>query len=375
MFSSPTLTFKALQYRSNRNEIAPGEAAVALTPAGGAFDVGPHQVLVKVHLAALNPVDIVLYNSAHPLLARVFGAQTPGRDYSGTVVSIGAAAAKKTDFKNGDHVCGMYMHPFGAGTLGEYILVDPLVDKAIALAPSNVSMEAALLWPLVYGTAYGMIHSRSPRKAPLDRHARVLVIGASTAVGRYLVQMLRHDHDVVDIVGVCLALSEATVKELGVKHVVDYTRFPLGIYAPVEDYVINSGGKFDMIFDCCGNTDFFVHNRIEHVIKTLGDYVTICGDVKYKYSEVNFVNSVWANLYAIGRFLWSALGRLPYTYCFFGTSPAGGWIEHGRQRIESGALKLQVDSVYEFEDYRKAFERLTSNRARGKVVIKVERGE
>lgn len=39
--------------------------------------------------------------------------------------------------------------------------------------------------------------------------------------------------------------------------------------------------------------------------------------------------------------------------------------------IQEGVVKVQVDSRYEFEEVVKAFEKLRSGRARGKIVVHV----
>ncbi len=41
--------------------------------------------------------------------------------------------------------------------------------------------------------------------------------------------------------------------------------------------------------------------------------------------------------------------------------------------VEEGELKVAVDSVFEMEDAIQAYERVSTRRARGRVVVKVQR--
>ncbi|CAH2350667.1 protein Yim1p [[Candida] railenensis] len=371
--TSPNLTFKSLSYSSNREKISIGEDTIQLVAnKDGTYDVPEKKILVRVHSAALNPVDMILYNSAHPILSYFFGKQGIGRDYSGTIEKIGAVAGKKFDFKVGDEVCGLYRHPFGKGTCSEYILIDPAVDKAIGLKPKNLTMEEASSWPLVYGTAESMLGVRTAKNKPkFNKESKVLIIGASTSVGRYLLQICSKKYHMRDIVAVCSPKSEQAVRELGATSIIDYTKLSKdqgGIYPPAQELAVS--GKFDMILDCVGNSDFLDDTRMDHTLKSNGDYVTICGDDKNEYGSNSMLNSM-KNLDPLFRMIRKFFGWLPYSYQLVFTEPEKEWIDSGIEGFEDGSLQVQIDSVYEFIDYEKAIERLNSNRATGKVVIKI----
>ncbi|CAH2350668.1 protein Yim1p [[Candida] railenensis] len=372
-FTSSNLTFKSLNYGSNRENISIGEDTIKLvTNKNGTYDVPEKKILIKVHSAALNPVDVVLYNSAHPLLSYFFGKQGFGRDYSGTIVKIGGVAAKKFDFKVGDEVCGLYMHPFGKGTCSEYVMVDPTVDKAIGLKPKNLTMEEASSWPLVYGTAEGMLGVRNAKHKPeLNEQSKVLIIGASTSVGRYLLQICSKKYHISDIVAVCSSKSEQAVRELGATSIIDYTKLSKdqgGIYPPAKE--LAASGKFDLILDCVGNSDFLNDTRMGNTLKSNGDYVTIVGDIKTEYGT-RTIMKIMKNWDPLFRKIRELLGRLPYSYHVVLTEPEKEWTDRAIQGFEDGTLQVQVDSVYDFEDYGKAIDRLKSNRATGKVVIRI----
>jgi NADPH:quinone reductase-like Zn-dependent oxidoreductase len=62
----------------------------------------PKQLLIKVHAASINPVDIQLWGSG--LVAVVNGDKGMGRDFSGAVVATGSGVE---GWKEGDQVFGL----------------------------------------------------------------------------------------------------------------------------------------------------------------------------------------------------------------------------------------------------------------------------
>ncbi len=72
-----------------------------------------NKILVKVHSASLNPLDLVCITRPNRLFSYYNDQQGVGRDYSGTIVAIGDVAAKETKFSIRDNICGMYTHILG----------------------------------------------------------------------------------------------------------------------------------------------------------------------------------------------------------------------------------------------------------------------
>ncbi|KAF4705228.1 hypothetical protein FOZ62_016578, partial [Perkinsus olseni] len=84
---------------------------------------GPHQLLVKVHYASLNPADYQQRKGETKHLLKYKFPKVFGFDFSGDVVKVGNEVK---DFKIGEEVFGM-VAGVRTGTAAEYVLVDDYV--------------------------------------------------------------------------------------------------------------------------------------------------------------------------------------------------------------------------------------------------------
>lgn len=65
------------------------------------------------------------------------------------------------------------------------------------------------------------------------------------------------------------------------------------------------------------------------------------------------------------------LGGVPRRYIMFSTPPTRDDAVYIAHLVEEGRVSISVDSVFEMEDAVRAYERIATKRARGKVVVKV----
>src|SRR5437870_236449 len=147
---------------------------------------------------------------------------------AGEIESVGRAV---TSFKLGDQVFGM--EGFRAGTYAEKVCWP--ASSALALRPANLTYEESAALP--YG---GLIASFFVRRLKVREGQRVLVYGASGAIGASAVQLARHLG--AEVTGVCSTTNVELVRSLGAATVIDYTK---------EDFTLN-GGRYDVIFDAVG---------------------------------------------------------------------------------------------------------------------------
>ncbi|KAK6201075.1 uncharacterized protein RJT21DRAFT_120047 [Scheffersomyces amazonensis] len=360
VFTSDTLTYKAYTFTYNGDPITPTEETITLAKqADGNYGVATENILIKVAAAALNPVDAKLYHLTFwPF--QYLGKKGTGRDYSGTVVSIGLDAQSKTGLKVGDLVQGHYDRRLPHGTVSEYILINPSsqTDHNVGKIPSNLSKYDAAAWPLVYGTAIRITDKLN------IKDSRVLVIGGATSVGRFVLQILKRE-GAAWVASTNSSRSDSIVKELGANVSIDYSKGSI-LNSVLEE--VKSGGTFDYILDCYGSGDLFP--EINNILTPKsGLYTTIIGDKSfYSINQIGWFNAGRM----IKRILYSGLGFLSFNYLLSQGVATHKFINQGAKEIEEGKLRIFIDSYYKFSEFDKAFEKLQSDKAQGKIIIKID---
>lgn len=215
---------------------------------------GPTDLLLKIHAAAINPVDIQLWGN--PVIGWLAGKKEKGlgRDYAGTIISIGSELAKTGKWEVGDEVYGLCSRPTGEGTFTQYLCVKE--GEPIAKKPKSLGFGEAAAIPLVVLTAFACLdwlpsESKSPNPGP----RRVVVAGASGGVGIWCVQLAKKLYG-CHVVGICSGRNADFVRGLGADEVVDYAS---------QDVVKTlldrrpEGRKYDLYVDCVGGTEMFAH--------------------------------------------------------------------------------------------------------------------
>jgi NADPH2:quinone reductase len=146
-------------------------------------DPDSDQVLVKIAVAAVNPIDRRLRSGElQEYISRTFPV-VPGWDFSGTIVKIGSNV---TNWKVGDEVVGLaFTWSIQHGTYAEYCPVDA---SAIALKPPGLSFVDAASLPLVSLTAWQALDEF----AGLKRGQTVLIQAGAGGVGSVAIPIAKH---------------------------------------------------------------------------------------------------------------------------------------------------------------------------------------
>ena len=198
-----------------------------------------NEVLVKVHATTVTVGDSRMRSFTVPraqwIFARLYlGITKPKRTILGMELSgeVEAVGADVTRFVPGDQVFGSTF----ATRFGGYVEYKCLPeDGVLALKPANISYaEAAAL------TGAGMTALRCLRKAQIQPGERVLIYGASGAVGTNAVQLAKHFG--ASVTAVCSTTNVGMVQALGADQVIDYTQ---------EDFT-RRAETYDVIFDAVG---------------------------------------------------------------------------------------------------------------------------
>jgi NADPH:quinone reductase-like Zn-dependent oxidoreductase len=195
--------------------------------------VGPDTVLVRVHAAGVNPVDMTIRQG---YLAGFFPHRfpiVPGWDVAGVVEAAGPAI---TAFAPGDEVYGYVRRDdVQWGTTAEFV---PAPQRCLAHKPSSLSFAEAAGVPLAGMTAYQAL----TEALEVGEGDRVLVHRAAGGVGFFAVQIAvalgAH------VVGTASPRNHGFLREAGAAEVLDYSAGPISkqLGEPVDAVLDLVGG-------------------------------------------------------------------------------------------------------------------------------------
>ncbi|MBP6209200.1 MAG: NAD(P)-dependent alcohol dehydrogenase [Anaerolineales bacterium] len=295
-----------------------------------------HEVLVKIHAAALNMFDWHLL-TADIFLVRLNAGlfkpkyKIPGADMSGRVEAVGKDV---TQFKVGDEVYGD-LAASGCGSFAEYVAVP---EKALALKPVNLTFEEAAAYPMAAVTALQGLRDQGK----LQPGQKVLIQGASGGVGSFAVQIAKVLG--AEVTAVCSARNMDQVRSLGADHAIDYAK---------EDFTRN-GKQYDLIFAVNG---YHPINDYKRALSPKGIYVAAGGSMRQIFESLlrsSFVSE------KNGR----QLGVLT-------AKPKQEDLIYLKGLTEAGRVKPVIDKRYPLNETAQALRYLGEGHARGKVVITV----
>lgn len=212
------------------------------------------QVLVRVVAAGMD-YGAWHFMAGEPYLMRILGfglrapsVAVPGTNFAGVVEVVGPDVSA---FKPGDEVYGATR-----GTFAEYAVAP--IGK-VAPKPPQLSFEQAAVLP--YPTFVAMQALRD--HGHVQPGQRVLVVGASGAVGTIAVQLAVAFG--ATVTGVCSGGHADLVRSLGAEEVIDYT---------TEDFTDGSR-EFDLIIDIGGRTSVA---RLRRALTRTGTLVIVGGE-------------------------------------------------------------------------------------------------
>jgi len=197
-----------------------------------------NEVRIRILATAVTSSDCYVrglrLRPAYRLMARLaLGWNAPRQPVLGMVLSgeVDAVGPDARSLDVGQPVFGFDRHRFG--TYAQYVCWPE--DGLLATRPANLTDEEAAAIP--YG---GLLALHFLRKADVQAGQRVLVYGASGAVGTSAVQLARHLG--AEVAGVCSTANLDLVASLGATTVIDYTR---------EDFT-DRPERYDLVLDAVG---------------------------------------------------------------------------------------------------------------------------
>lgn len=292
---------------------------------------GAREILLRVYAATVNRTDCAVL-SGWPLVMRAFtGLSKPklpitGTDFAGQVEAVGQEVI---DFKVGDRVWGF--HDIGLGSHAEYLCIS--TDKAI------LKMSDQIDYPDAAASAEGVHYAINfINKIQLQAGQKVLVNGATGAIGSALVQLLKAQD--VQVTATCGTPHLAKIQALGADRVIDYT---------AEDFTqINE--QFDFVLDAVGKSTF---SKCKRLLKPGGAYIS---------SELG---PGWQNLFL--ALLTPITGGKKVIFPVPVDTKKS--LQEVQDLIVAGKFRPLIDRTYPLEKIQEAFEYVGSGQKIGNVLI------
>ncbi|KAL9582785.1 MAG: hypothetical protein Q9212_003100 [Teloschistes hypoglaucus] len=340
MADSKPSTMRAWQYSSASGGL---EKNLKINASAPLPTPKPDQHLVKVIAAALNPVDYKVAEVPGATTLVISKPATPGIDFAGSIVKPAAGSS----LKPGQLVFGAAgTTPIAGGALREYAIASA---KAVTPLPDNVNVIDAASVAIGALTAYQSI---VPHVKEGDK---IFINGGSGGVGAFGIQIGKAVG--CHVTTTCSTPNVELCKSLGADRVVDYKK------ENVVDALAASDYKFDHAVDNVG-TQKDVMWRSHEYLKPEAILVSVGGEP----SMATVTNMVKMKLQP------GFLGGLKRKVVTLMADPRAEELQRIGEWMSQGKVKALIDSKFSFEDAPKAFEKLKTGRAKGKIVVEVASG-
>jgi len=311
------------------------------------------EVLIKVHAAALNPIDKSrLKGDLAMLLPEQYDTSVLGYDVSGIVEQVGNDAS--TSFAIGDEVF-VRLAGMKYGAIAEYVVC---TVPEIAKKPSNISFSEAAAVPLAGLTALQLL-----RYGGVKEGSKVFIPGGAGGVGSIGIQIAKK---MLKASYVCTTASPGAGTDIcnsaGADRIIDYR---------TDDFVeVLKGEDFDMAFDTMNEADKF-----GGLIKEGGKVISISGN-----PSIQAIMDIMPNPPLAVRFFMfllrnrkaeKAASRAGASWEYKFMHPSGKDLTEIAEYLESGEIKPFIDTEVSMDDFKVAVDKLLSGRSKGKCIIKV----
>jgi NADPH:quinone reductase-like Zn-dependent oxidoreductase len=326
----------ALTRYGKTNNVAPVERAEP--------DLRDDDVLVQIHAASINPLDLKIRNGElKPLLPYKLPIVL-GNDLAGVVVKTGP---KVSGLKPGDAV---YTKPSQdrIGAFAEYLAVN---EADVALKPERLDMTEAASLPLVALTAWQALVV----KARVQPGQKVLIHAGSGGLGSIAIQLAKHLG--ATVATTTSAKNAGWVKDLGADVVIDYR---------TRDFAAELSG-YDVVLDTQGGATL---EKSLQVLKPGGAVISVAGPP----------DPVFAREFGANWFLVQAMRALSFsirrkakrrsvTYSFLFMTANGAQLRELGALVDAGVVRPVIDRAFPFDDTLEALAYVESGRSKGKVVV------
>jgi NADPH:quinone reductase-like Zn-dependent oxidoreductase len=278
--------------------------------------MNPSEILVDVHYVNITAGDKNINTLSQPLFIQVmirliFGWNKPKAKVRGISGSgvVKNVGHEVTEFKEGDHV--NFINSMKAGALAQQILLNS--KSILAKVDSSVPLEIAACIPFGPMSAFHFINEESIK--PNDD---VYIYGASGAVGSAALSLATHLG--ANVVAIASAKHQTNLLKIANPIIIDYqTQNPFSL-----------NQQFDLVFDAVGKIS---KKQVRTLLKPDGKYSSIKSPTKEDKGRLLYLNEL----------------------------------------VKESKLKIIIDKVYNFDEYKEAHRHVYDGHKSGNVLIQIEK--
>ncbi|MFE1170916.1 NADP-dependent oxidoreductase [Streptomyces sp. NPDC058773] len=287
---------------------------------------GPTEILVRVHAAGVNPTDWKTRDSGRFLTGSSAQPFILGFDVSGVVEAVGLGV---TLFEPGDTVFGMPRFPHPAGAYAEYVTAPA---RHFARLPADLDHVRGAALPLAALTAWQALVDT----AQVQPGARVLIHAAAGGVGHLAVQIAKARGAYV--IGTARRAKHDFLRGLGADELIDYTEQDFATAVQDVDIVLDTiGGDYGA--------------RSLRTLRPGGSLVSILPPDDSLPADQARAAGVRAQFVLV--------------------EPDRAGLQAVADLVNTGKLRVNIDSVLPLEDAAKAHALGETGRTTGKIVLTV----
>lgn len=294
------------------------------------------EVLVKVHATTVNRTDCgILWGK--PFIVRFFTGLTkpkrpiPGTDFAGEVVALGEGV---------EHLqVGERVFSFEDNVLSSHAEYLTIAAEKVLIIPENIDFEQAAASVEGAHYAFNFIN-----KVPLQSGQRVLVNGATGAIGSAALQFLKHLG--VEVTAVCNTKNIELIRSLGADRVIDYEK---------EDFT-QDDQQYHFVFDAVGKSTF---GKCRRLLLPGGVYISS----ELGPGAQNPFLALLTPWFGKKKVAFPLPVDIPRSLRFI------------RELLASGAFRPVIDRRYRLEEIAEAYRYVASGQKTGNVIIVVGQEE
>lgn len=305
--------------------------------------VGPHDVLVDIRAASINPLDKLIRNGEFKQLLKYKPPFALGHDVAGVVTQVGADVR---GFTVGDEV---YSRPrdLRIGAFAEFIAIGA---DDVALKPQSLSLAEAGAVPLVALAAWQAL----VEVARVQPGQKVLVHAGAGGLGSTVIQVAKH-------LGAHVATTAGTndldkVRGLGADEVIDYTR---------QDFTDVLRG-YDVVVDSLGGPNL---DKSLMVLKPGGLAISVVGPPDPAFAKQIGRPILAPVMAALSHKVRRQAKKLGVRYSFFFMHADGAQLKTLAALYDDGTLRPVLDRTFDFDQTLEAMAYVEQGKAHGKVVV------